>query len=59
MEAPYNHHNPEWTIEAAMEFLEENKERPFYLHFCTTLLHGGAGSWRKSMDFPLVSGEGE
>ena len=59
IEPPYNHHNPEWTIEAAMEFMEQNRERPFYLHLCTTLLHGGANSWRKSMDFPLVSGEGE
>ncbi len=59
LEPPYNHHNPEWTEEAALEFIEENKDRPFYLHYCPTLLHGGTGSWRKSMDFPLVSGEGE
>ncbi len=59
IEPPYNHHNPEWTMEAAMEFIEQNKNRPFYLHLCTTLLHGGANSRRKSMDFPLVSGEGE
>ena len=59
LEPPYNHHNPEWTIEAALEFMEQNRERPFYLHLCPTLLHGGANSWRKSMDFPLVSGAGE
>lgn len=59
IDQPYNHHNPEWTIEAALEFMETNKERPFYLHLCTTLLHGGANAWRKSMDYPLASGEGE
>lgn len=58
MGSPYNHHNPEWTTEAALEFIEENQGRPFYLHYCTTLLHGGEGSWRKSMDFPTSSGEG-
>lgn len=59
MEPPYNHHNTEWTTAAALEFIEQNKDRPFYLHYCTTLLHGGEGSWRKSMDYPLVSGAGK
>jgi len=59
LQAPYAEHNPEWTVQAALEFIEANKDRPFYLHCCTTLLHGGPNSWRKSMDYPLVSGEGE
>ena len=59
MQAPYNHHNPEWTTAAALEFIEQNQDRPFYLHYCTTLLHGGEGSWRKSMDYPLESGAGQ
>lgn len=58
MQAPYNHHNPEWTIEAALEFIERNKDRPFYLHYCTTLTHGPDKSWSKSMEHPRVSGEG-
>ncbi|MHC4748727.1 MAG: sulfatase family protein [Planctomycetota bacterium] len=58
MNAPFNHHNVEWTTEAALEFIEENKKGPFYLHLCTTLVHGPAGSWRKSMDHPKISGEG-
>ena len=37
---PYSSHNPEWTTVAALEFIEENKEGPFYLHLCSTLLHG-------------------
>ncbi|MBN2134001.1 MAG: sulfatase-like hydrolase/transferase [Sedimentisphaerales bacterium] len=58
MQRPYAQHNPEWTVQAALEFIEANRNRPFYLHCCPTLLHGGEGSWRKSMDHPLVSGEG-
>jgi len=59
LEAPYAYHNPEWTLAAALEFIETNRDRPFFLHYATTLLHGPAGSWRRSMDQPLVSGEGE
>jgi hypothetical protein len=59
MEKPYSQHNPEWTVEAALQFIDENRDRPFYLHCCTTLLHGGRGGWRKSMDHPLISGVGE
>ncbi len=56
---PYSMHNPEWTTVAALEFIEENKDGPFYLHLCSTLLHGPDKSWRKSMDNPLITGEGK
>ena len=56
---PYSMHNAEWTTVAALEFIEENKDGPFYLHLCSTLLHGPDKSWRKSMDHPLITGEGE
>ncbi|MEP3481592.1 MAG: sulfatase-like hydrolase/transferase [Fuerstiella sp.] len=56
---PYSTHNPEWTTLAALEFIEENKNAPFYLHLCSTLLHGPDKSWRKSMDQPLITGEGK
>jgi len=56
--APFQNHNPEWTIEAALEFVELNKDRPFYLHYATTLLHGPNGSWHKSLSRPEVTGEG-
>ena len=58
LQKPFAHHNPEWTIDAALEFIEQNKNRPFYLHYCTTLLHGPSNSWKVSMDHPTVSGEG-
>ena len=57
--SPYSSHNPEWTTVAALEFIEENKNGPFYLHLCSTLLHGPDKSWRKSIDHPLITGEGE
>ena len=57
--SPYSAHNPEWTTVAALEFIEENRDGPFYLHLCSTLLHGPDRSWRKSMDHPLITGEGE
>ena len=57
--SPYSMHNPEWTTVAALEFIEQNKDKPFYLHLCSTLLHGPDRSWRNSMDHPLISGEGE
>lgn len=56
--APFKGHNPEWTIDAALEFIEEHKDGPFYLHYATTLLHGPNGEWVRSLDKPLVTGEG-
>ena len=56
--APFQNHNPKWTAAAAVEFIEQHKEGPFYLHYCTTLLHGPNGSWYKSLDKPKVTGEG-
>lgn len=56
--APFKGHNPEWTIDAALEFIEKHKDGPFYLHYATTLLHGPNGEWVRSLDKPLVTGEG-
>ena len=55
----YPHHNPEWTLEAALEFIEENHDKPFYLHYCTTMMHGGAHGWNRSLENPLASGAGK
>ncbi|MGB1124270.1 MAG: sulfatase family protein [Phycisphaeraceae bacterium] len=55
---PFNMHNPEWTIEAAVEFIDQHKDQPFYLHYATTLLHGPNASWYKSLDHPRMTGEG-
>lgn len=55
----YPRHNPEWTLEAALEFIETHKSEPFYLHYTTTLMHGGGRQWNESMEHPLVSGAGK
>jgi arylsulfatase A-like enzyme len=58
MKAPFKGHNPEWTIAAALEFIDQHKDGPFYLHCATTLLHGPNGEWFRSLSKPLVSDEG-
>ncbi len=34
------YHNPEWITRGAIDFIEQNKDRPFFLYMATTLLHG-------------------
>jgi len=34
------YHNPEWITTGALDFIEANKARPFYLYMATTLTHG-------------------
>lgn len=37
------HHNPEWATDAALRFLDAHgREKPFFLHFGSTLPHGDA-----------------
>jgi len=58
LEDPFNQHNLEWSIEAALEFIDSAGDKPFYLHLNTTLLHGPDGSWEQSLGFPNYTGEG-
>ncbi|MEM1109267.1 MAG: sulfatase-like hydrolase/transferase [Planctomycetota bacterium] len=39
IKAGLNIHNQEWLTQAGLEFIEENKDQPFYLYFSTTLTH--------------------
>ncbi|MCD6287964.1 MAG: sulfatase-like hydrolase/transferase [Candidatus Hydrogenedentes bacterium] len=55
---PFHFHNPEWTAAAALEFIEKHKDGPFYLYYATTLLHGPNMGWYRSLDKPLITGEG-
>lgn len=32
-------HNQEWVTASGLDFIEENKNRPFFLYFSTTLVH--------------------
>jgi len=58
MKAPFKGHNPEWTIDAALDFIDVYKDEPFYLHYATTLLHGPNGEWFRSLSKPLVTDGG-
>ena len=59
LKAPFKGHNPEWTTAAAIEFIEGHKDQPFYLHVCSTLLHGPNREWHNSLlNRELVTGEG-
>lgn len=58
LEDPFKEHNLEWTMEAVMEFIDSAGDKPFYLHFNTTLLHGPDGSWEQSLAYPQYTGEG-
>lgn len=59
LKVPFKGHNPEWTTAAAVEFIEEHKDQPFYLHVCSTLLHGPNREWHNSLvSKELVTGEG-
>lgn len=58
IKAPFKGHNAEWTAAAALEFIEQHKDGPFYLHYGTTLLHGPNGEWHNSLSKPLVTNEG-
>ena len=57
--SPYSTHNPEWTLEAALEFIENNRNKPFYLHYTTTMMHGGPNNWKQDLEIPLHSGAGK
>jgi arylsulfatase A-like enzyme len=56
---PFHGHNPEWTIQAALEFVDLHHDQPFYLHYSTTLLHGTNKEWDRSLrEKALTTGEG-
>lgn len=60
MKNAFKGHNPEWTIEAALEFVQQHKDQTFYLHCCPTLLHGPNREWYRSLtEKELMSGEGK
>lgn len=35
-----NYHNIDWSVRGAHDFMEENRNTPFFLYFSTTLHHG-------------------
>lgn len=39
-------HNMEWITEGALEFIEKNADKPFYLMYSTTVPHGPKNGWK-------------
>jgi arylsulfatase A-like enzyme len=37
---PFRVHNMEWLTAAGLTFLDQSRDRPFFLYFATTLVHG-------------------
>tara|TARA_B100000809_G_scaffold48251_1_gene42954 strand:+ start:5055 stop:8264 length:3210 start_codon:yes stop_codon:yes gene_type:complete len=60
-----NVHNLEWTVDKARDFIEQEKDNPFFLYYSTTLHHGPVpwaksnGKYWASFDAdPKLTGEG-
>ena len=60
-----NVHNIDWTNQAALTFLDQERDGPFFLYYATTLPHGPepwieeAGHYVKGIDSdPCITGEG-
>lgn len=47
-----NVHNVEWTAKAASDFIDQNKERPFFLYYSTTAHHGPDPDIMQGKKFP-------
>lgn len=48
-----NVHNVEWTAKAAADFIEQNKDKPFFLYYSTTAHHGPDPDIIKENKFPF------
>jgi arylsulfatase A-like enzyme len=53
--APINCHNLEWITEGALNFIDANKDKPFYLYYATTVPHAPRPCWKGD---PLATPEG-
>lgn len=53
-------HNLDWSVDNAVDFLEQSRSEPFFLYFATTLHHGPA-PWNLKFSLnadPRMTGEG-
>ncbi|MEM6551137.1 MAG: sulfatase-like hydrolase/transferase [Planctomycetota bacterium] len=53
-----NVHNMEWLTDAALRFIDEHHEQPFFLYFSTTLNHSPDPNRSLKEGDPRASGEG-
>lgn len=53
-----NHHNIDWTVSGAIDFIRQADNRPFFLYFSTTLHHGPDPLRSVGEQYAKVTGEG-
>lgn len=51
-------HNLDWSAKAGIDFIEENKDNPFFLYFATTVPHGPEEAVRSWNSNPLFTPNG-
>jgi len=50
--------NLDWTTEAGLDFIDQNKDKPFFLYFATTVPHGPTGADRSWNADPRITARG-
>lgn len=50
--------NMDWIAEAGLEFIEQNKDKPFFLYFATTIPHGPSNAERSWLADPKITAKG-
>ncbi len=50
--------NMDWITEAGLKFIEQSRDKPFFLYFATTIPHGPTNAKRSWEANPLISAKG-
>lgn len=50
--------NMDWIAEAGLEFIDQNKDNPFFLYFATTIPHGPTNAKRSWAADPRITAKG-
>ncbi len=50
--------NMDWIAEAGLKFIEQNKDKPFFLYFATTIPHGPSNAERSWLADPKITAKG-
>ncbi len=53
-----NYHNIDWSVEGAIDFMEQAEEKPFFLYFSTTLHHGPTPQRSLPEEYEKVTSKG-
>ncbi len=53
-----NHHNIDWTVRGAVDFMKQTGDQPFFLYFSTTLHHGPTPQNSVDSRYERITGAG-